>query len=438
MPPPGHPVPLPPFRSWLTFARSLLVFEIEYMPLFKGVLSVTTEPVVLANSVGVIRNILLVENSYDRLKATEPSLLVILTDIISRNFGSAGVNAMNALLSISTIPKNREDLLDTPSLVSSIRQIVLNRDHPARDAAFITLFSLANSCETACRLTISSDLSKVMTEIATTGTETESARKYSLTFLGNLVHWGDSIVLEALQRQSIRSLILPLASLPGYIGLRATMIVVLLNDAEISSPSLSPSVNFDLLASDSVIDQVIEFFENVLSNGRAFGMVWDISEPLAPLLRIVQRSSPTNVRKLATPRLTQLTVLAIEKSPDPWTTQMGLELLEELCSFHRSAHTTHSTLVPTCPLCIEPAKNFCPLHAHLITPTSLVPLLHQVKMDHVDHPKVFNLARKALVIATEDADRWLAFCMGSHARLGKDSHVQTLPPDLLPRILDFL
>eukprot|EP00300_Choanocystis_sp_HF-7_P012407 c17878_g1_i2.p1 GENE.c17878_g1_i2~~c17878_g1_i2.p1 ORF type:complete len:177 (-),score=23.99 c17878_g1_i2:70-600(-) len=154
--------------------------------------------------------------------------------------------------------------------------------------------------------------------------------------------------------------------------------------------------------------------------------------------------------RLATPQLTSLLVRTLGKSKDSWITEMALDLLLALCDHHTQIHSAlHAGSNPegaddlrSCLLCPSEQESRGPRHVELqrhLTSVSvdLQELLHALKSAPLSEG-VFQKSRKLLLRATVDGERWAAFCMATHPRLGAHSPASRIPTDLLPRVLDFL
>eukprot|EP00300_Choanocystis_sp_HF-7_P018931 c20186_g1_i2.p1 GENE.c20186_g1_i2~~c20186_g1_i2.p1 ORF type:complete len:928 (+),score=145.97 c20186_g1_i2:53-2785(+) len=346
------------------------------------ILATTTDPAIQKHAIETsLIPLLQLPNCDQALTLAEISkaLVETLTALTAESVGEVAHAALRALLVIASChPKAKSDLLDTPSLAPSLCNIISSKGHLGRDLAFLILCNLSNMPEGSARLVTNSDLPEIVTKISVCPDEPESIRGNALNILGNIIHRlseYDPNLLDS-ERLKVRAQIEPLTLLPGFVGLRAFMIVPLLVHAE----APTAAANYDLY-SDNLLNQLLDLLENTLNGaGEMFGFRWDTSESLVLILRLVQHCSPKILLKLATPRLTQLTVSALEKSPDEWTVSMGLELLEALCAFHREAHTTHNTTTPCpdCPLCVEPDKICVPMQVHLKPPTSLEVTLMRV------------------------------------------------------------
>eukprot|EP00300_Choanocystis_sp_HF-7_P002007 c11580_g1_i2.p1 GENE.c11580_g1_i2~~c11580_g1_i2.p1 ORF type:complete len:363 (+),score=62.98 c11580_g1_i2:457-1545(+) len=347
-----------------------------------------------------------------------------------------------------------------PNVIDVVRERVFDISFGAREHALVILASLANSRETAKRIALAPDLVDSVLHLMRSERERLRLKQKALDLIGNLAQWGDADVYEVLLHHPTAATIEPFLKIIGYPRIRATMITVLLHTHRARDRGLGHVPQIDA----QIVVEIIELFQKILDTGHAYDLVWALSEPLYPLLKLSTGPDPPVydpwkltesqraemlqnqcLRIIATPRVVEQAALVLTKSTDPWTLDLALGILIQVSSFHQLEHASpnHQADPLTCPLCAEPGAQppqFVMLQRFVKLPDEAFKnALQWVKREHRGrHPSVFWKARNLLLRATSQKLEWEAFCLGTHKRLNSDSPLALLPADLMPRVLDFL
>eukprot|EP00300_Choanocystis_sp_HF-7_P042556 c9298_g1_i1.p1 GENE.c9298_g1_i1~~c9298_g1_i1.p1 ORF type:complete len:452 (+),score=88.76 c9298_g1_i1:52-1407(+) len=405
------------------------------MPLIRDfqIVSVLRHSIGTSNSSGTRRLGLLLlkalsksDASVQAINELDSGVFDLVCHSLSSERGSVVVETVWTIFTISN--SNKMLLIDLPGLVPSLSKIAADPLHEARTAAIVTLTRLSNSPETASRLVTDTALTEVVIEIVSQA-QFINMTTNAITYLGNLVHWCSEDDRELILQGPILDILRKLSNSGGCVGLVAQKSLAI----------LSPPTTLDT----QFLDMLLDFLRHVLEDGRAYGFLWALTEPLFPLFRtcvppaslqpdarITTLLNNPNLRYVATPEVVRTLTQVLETSRDAWAIDLTLDLLLCFCDLHQADHATHTKPQPSCLVCLSRKS-----HMDL---GGLHSALSHVKRAFANNSSLFGKARKLLVVATEDSDRWTAFCMGKHPRLGKTSPVQFLPSHVLPNILDYL